>query len=138
MGPTEKQVVATKVLFSSFGRKDIDDDKDAKEEEAMGTAEVVGISDEEENDDVAPPSQESVLVEGEESPELPISVKTTKAGSTSLLLFSTFGAEQNEEEEPDQADDSEEEVEIKIAEKDDQEEVVSSVVSEAVEKIAGK
>ena len=63
--PTEKQVVTTKVLFSSFGRRDNNeyDDPIETENEAMGTAEVVEISDEEEDNDVAPPS--SVVEEGE-------------------------------------------------------------------------
>merc|ERR1719266_2789689 len=66
----EKQVVATKVLFSSFGKRDEVDDQ-IEEVEAERKAEVVGISDEEDNNVAGvAPSQESLLVEDEESPKL--------------------------------------------------------------------
>ena len=116
---------------------DLDSDED-EDKEAIGTAEVVGISDDEDDGDGAgvTPSQESVLVEDDESPALP----PAKAASGSLLLFSTFGAEQNEEEDELDHTDNSEEVEIKVAKEDEQDEHVISgeACEEQTEEIVGE
>ena len=117
--PAEKQVVATQVLFSSLGRLEGTDGQSEKSEVKTQAEEVVGISDEEETEDEG--AEAAVVVEDEGVP----SVETNKIASSPLLLFSTFGAAQREEELLDPADGGGE-VEFKISGGNDQDEQVLS------------
>merc|ERR1711879_201147 len=111
------QVVATQVLFSSLGRLEGTEGQSEKSEVKTQAEEVVGISDEEESEDEG--AKAAVVVEDEGVP----SVETNKIASSPLLLFSTFGSAQREEELLDPADGGEE-VEFKISGGNDQDEQV--------------